>query len=183
MAHEGDIPLMVTDLRLVADVMNVMARQPDGATRDEMRCYLYRNRCAPTGAHPPPPPPPRGCPPRPRGTPRPAPVLPPGRIPPPPPPVGAPPQCSTSLRNQGAAYHYSPPAHDGSESDSDHSDHPRPPVHRRWYGGPESTSQTGGTGTKGGAGVVVRQANLVRGMGSGMRDGSGSEESGGRGAQ
>jgi len=39
-----------------------------------------------------------------------------------------------------------------------------------------STSRTGGSGTTGGAGEVVRQGNWVGGVGSGMGDGSGSEE-------
>jgi len=56
-------------------------------------------------------------------------------------------------------------------------------VHHHLYGGPGSTSHTDGTGTRGGAGGVVRQGNLVGGVGSGMGDGSGSEESDARGAQ
>jgi len=104
--------------------MKVMASQPDGATREEMRYHLNQDGGAPGGA--PPPPPPR-----------------------PPPPGGA----------------------------------PRPPVHRRLYRGPGSTSRTGGHGTRGGAGGVVSQLNLVGGVGSGMGDGSGSKEGDVRGAQ
>ena len=51
------------------------------------------------------------------------------------------------------------------------------------YGGPASTSRTGGSGTTWGAGRVVRHANLVGGVGSGMGDGSGSKDGDARGAQ
>jgi len=46
-----------------------------------------------------------------------------------------------------------------------------------------STSRTGGSGTTRGAGGVVRQGNLVGGVGSGMGDVSDSEEGDARGAQ
>jgi len=36
-AHAARVALMVQDRRLVEDFMNVMAGQPDGATREEMR--------------------------------------------------------------------------------------------------------------------------------------------------
>jgi len=52
---------MVQDLRLVENVMNVMAGQPDGATREEMRRHLNEDGGTPRGASPPPPPPPGGA--------------------------------------------------------------------------------------------------------------------------
>jgi len=193
-AHAGRVTLMVQDLRLVEDVMNIMAGKPDGASREKMRRHLNQDGGAPGGAPPPPPPPPLGGtppspppppggPPHPGGAARPACVLPPGRAPPPPPPGGAPLQRGAPLRRQGAYSHHSRPANDGSASDSDDSDNPRPPVRRRLYDGPGSTSRTDGSGTRGGAGGVVRQGNLVGGVGSGMGDGSGSEEGRARGAQ
>ena len=51
------------------------------------------------------------------------------------------------------------------------------------YGGPGTTSRTRGSGTTGGAGGVVRQGNLVGGVGSAMGDGSSGEEGDARGAQ
>jgi len=206
-AHAGRVTLMVQDLRLVEYVKNVMAGQPDGATQEEMRRHLNEAGGAPGGAPPPsphspppggappPPPPPRGAPrpggalrpcgaSRPCGAPRPARVPPPRRAPPPHPPPGAPPpRCSAPPLRQRASSHHSPPANAGSDSHSDDSDNPRPPVRSRLYGGPGSTSQTGGSSTTGGAGGVVRQRNRVGGVGSGMGDGSGSEEGDARGAQ
>ena len=208
-AHTGRVTLMVQDLRLVEDVMNIMAGEPDGTTREEMRRHLNQDRGARGGAPPPPPPPPGGAPPPPSpgpggappppspgpggappppspgpgGAPHPAGVPPPGRAPPPPLPRGAPPQRGAPPRRQRAFSHHSPPAKEGSDRDSDGSDNPRPPVRSCLYGGSGSTSRTGGSGTTGGAGGVVRQGNLVEGVGSGMRDGSGSEKGDTRGAQ
>ncbi|RPA89733.1 hypothetical protein L873DRAFT_593743 [Choiromyces venosus 120613-1] len=39
-AHVGRVTLTVTDLRLVDDVMNVMAGKPDGETREEQRHHI-----------------------------------------------------------------------------------------------------------------------------------------------
>ena len=78
---------------------------------------------------------------------------------------------------------HSPPANNHSGSDCEDSDNPRPPVHHHLYGGPGSTSHTDGSGTRGGVGGVVRQGSLVGGVGSGIGDGSGSEESDARGVQ
>jgi len=136
----------------------------------------------PGGAPPPPPPPPRGAP-HPGGAPHPVGVPPPRRAPPSPPPGDAPPRRGGPPRCQGASSHHSPPANDSSDSDSDDSDNPHALVCCRLHGGPKSTSRTGGSGTTGDAAGVVRQVNLVGGVGSGMRDGSGSEEDGARGAQ
>ena len=97
---------MVQDLRLVEDVMNVMAGQPDGATREEMRRHLNEDGGAPRGA-PPSPHPPGGAP-RPGGAPCPAGVPPPGHAPPPAPPGGAPPQRGAPPCRQGASSHHSP---------------------------------------------------------------------------
>jgi len=171
---------MVKDLRLVEDVMNVMPGQPDGATGEEMRSHLNQDSGAPGGA-PPPLPLPRRAP-RPGGAPRPAGVSPPGRAPPPPPAGRAPPRPGPPPHRQGASSHHSLSANDGSDSDSDDSDNPCPSVRRCLYGGPGSTSWTRGSGTTGGAGGV-RQGNLVGGVGSGMGDGSSSEEGDVRGAQ
>jgi len=71
-AHAGHVTLTVQGLRLVDDFMNVMAGQPDGATREEMRHHLNQD----CGAHGGPPPLPPPSPP------------PPGGAPPPPPPPG-----------------------------------------------------------------------------------------------
>jgi len=54
-AHAGRVILMVQDLTLVEDVMKVMAGQPDGATREEMRRHLNQDGGAPWGPRPPPP--------------------------------------------------------------------------------------------------------------------------------
>jgi len=177
---------MVQDLRLVEDVMNVMAGQPDGATREEMRSHLNEDTGAPWGARPPPPPPARGgAPPPPppaSAVSRPAGVPPPRGAPTAPPPAGEPPWWGAPGR-QGAPSHHSRSADDGSDSDSDNSDNPRPPIRRRLNGYPGSTSWTGSSCTTAGAGGVVRQRNLVGGVGSGMGDGSGSEDCEVRGAQ
>jgi len=140
----------------------------------------------PPGGAPPPPPPPAGAPPpppSPGGAPRLVHGPPPGRAPPPPPPGCVPPRCSAPPCRQGASSHHSPPANDGSDSHSDDSDNPRQPVRRCLYRGPGSTSQTGGSGTTGGAGGVVRQGILVGDVGSGMGDRSGSDEGDARGTQ
>jgi len=79
--------------------------------------------------------------------------------------------------------HYSPAANDGSDSDSDNSDNRRPCVSRHFHGGPGRTSRTGGSRTTRDTGGLVRQGNLVQGVGSGMGDGSCSEEGGALGAQ
>ena len=97
--------------------MNVMAGQPDGATREEMRRHLNQDSGAPGGA--PPPPPPAGGAPHPGGAPRPAGVLPPRCAPPPPLPWGAPRQRGAPPRRQVASSHHSPPANDSSDSDHD----------------------------------------------------------------
>jgi len=74
-AHTGCVTLMFQDLRLVADVMNDMAGQPDSTTCEERRRQLNQDGGALGGAPPPPSPPPpphpRGtpCPPQPRGAP------------------------------------------------------------------------------------------------------------------
>ena len=174
-----------------------MAGQPDGATREEMRHYLNEDSGAPWGAPSPSPSPPRsrgthgpggapalGAAPHPGRALHPAGVPPPGLAPPsPPPPLGAPPRSSAPPRRQGASSHHSPPANDGSDSDSEDRDNPHLPVRRCLDGGTRSTSQSAGSGTTEGAGGVVRKGNLMGGVGSGMGDGSGSEEGDTRGAQ
>jgi len=153
-AHVSRVTLMVhaSDLRLVEYVMKVMAGQPDGATREEIRRHLNQDGSAPRGAPPPrpprPPPPPGGAP-RPGGVHSPAGVAPPGRALPPRSPGGAPPQRSLPPGRQGASSYHSPPANHGSDSNSDDSDNPRPPVRRHLHGGRGSTCRTGGSGTRG----------------------------------
>jgi len=190
-AHASPITLIVQDLRLVEDVMNVMAGQPDGATYEEMRHQLNLDGGTPGGAPPPPPPrrpppPPWGAPPprqpRPGGAPRPA-GVPHARQAPPSSPGSAPPWGCAPSRHHRASSHYLPPAYDSSYNDCDDSQNACPPVCRRLYGGPGGTSQTGGSCSTGGGGGVVRQGNLIGGMGSRMGDGSGSEKGGTRGAQ
>jgi len=88
---------MVQDLRLVEDIMNLIAGQPDSATREEMRRHLNQDGGAPRGAPPPPPPPPGGAPCA-AGTPRPAGVPPRGCAPPPPPSEGIPPRRGAAFR-------------------------------------------------------------------------------------
>jgi len=85
--------------------------------------------------------------PSPGGAPHPASIPPPGHAPPPPPPRGAPSRRDAPPHYQEASSHHSPPANDGSDSANDDSDNPRPPVRRCLYGGPGSTSQTGGIAT------------------------------------
>jgi len=172
------------------DVVNVMAVQPDSATREEIRLHLNQDGGAPGSAAPPPPP--RGVPPsppphpggapRPGGAPGPAGVPPPQVSPRPPHPGGAPPRFGAPPVRHGASSHHSTLTNAGSDSKSDDSDNPQPPIRRRLYGGPGSTSQAS-SGTMAGAAGVVRQGNLVGGVGSDMEDRSGSEEGGGRGPQ
>ena len=177
-----------------------MAGQPEGATWEERRRNLNQDGSACGGAPPPPrpPPPPPGGAPCPGGPPCPGGAPCPGGPPRPagaPRPSGAPRPCSpphpgcaphpsgAPPRRQGASSNHAPPAYDGSDRDSDDSDNPRPPVRRCLYGGPGSTSRTGGSGTTRSAGGVVRQGNLVGGVGCGMGDGSGSKEGDARGTQ
>jgi len=171
--HAGRVTLMVQDLRLVEDVMNVMAGQPDGTTWEEMRGHLKEDGSASRGAPPPPPPPPppecappppppSGGAPRPSGAPRAAGVPPPGRAPPSSPPAGAPPRPSAPPCHQGAASHHSLPANEGSDGDSDDSDNPRPPVRRHLYYGPVSTSRTGGSCTTGVLGELLDKEIWLR---------------------
>jgi len=172
--------------------MNIMAGQPDGVTREQMRRHINQYGSAPRGAPPlppappppsrgappppppgcsppPPPPPPRGATrpssaPHPSGTPRPAAVPPPGRAPPPSPSGGGPRQCGTPPRRHRASSHRSPSASDCRESNSDDRDNPRPPVCHHLCSGPGTTGQTGGSVTMGDARGVVRQGNLVGGV-------------------
>jgi len=92
--------------------MNIMAEQPDGATREEMRCYLNQDGGAPVGAPPPPPPPPEGAL-QPGGAPRAAGVPPPGRGPPPPPPQDASPRRGAPPSRHRDSPHHSPPVNEG----------------------------------------------------------------------
>ena len=85
-AHAGRVTLMVQDLRLVEDVMNVIAGQPDGATGEEMRRHLNKDGGTPRGAPRPPPP-----------------LPPPGGAPPPPPPAGGAPRPGASAKTDLAS--------------------------------------------------------------------------------